>query len=154
MKKEFKEILEQIKIVIFIYLIICICQVVALKTPVIDLIKASCMSFSIVVIAITAKNLIKKPNLPGFAWATLISFMLTLPISPVSGFIVSTVEQLNFTVTITPLLAFAGISVGNQISILKDLSWKLVLVSFIVMTSTYFGSAIISQLVLKANGMI
>lgn len=154
MEKNFKEILSQVKIVIFIYIIICLCQIVALKTPVKDLLFASCMSFSIVVLAIIAKNLIKKPNLPGFAWATLISFMLTLPISPVSGFIVSTVEQLNFTVTITPLLAFAGISVGNQISILKELSWKLVLISFIVMTSTYFGSALISQLVLKSKGMI
>lgn len=154
MKKNFEEILSQVKIVIFIYIIICLCQMVALKTPVKDLFFASCMSFSIVVIAITAKNLIKKPNLPGFAWATLISFALTLPISPVSGFIVSTVEQLNFTVTITPLLAFAGISVGNQISVLKELSWKLVLISFIVMTSTYFGSALISQLVLKSKGMI
>ncbi len=154
MKKNFKEILSQIKIVIFIYIIICLCQIVALKTPTKDLLFASCMSFFIVIIAITAKNLIKKPNLPGFAWATLISFILTLPISPVSGFIVSIVEQLNFTVTITPLLAFAGISVGNQISILKELSWKLVLISFIVMASTYFGSALISQIVLQSKGMI
>lgn len=56
--------------------------------------------------------------------------------------------------TVTPLLAFAGISVGNQLDILKTLSWKLVVISFIVMTSTYFGSAFISQTVLKLNGML
>ncbi len=60
-----------------------------------------------------------------------------------SGDIIATnVGKINFMSTVTPLLAFAGISVGNQLDILKTLSWKLVVISFIVMTSTYFGSAL------------
>ncbi|MGO0881305.1 hypothetical protein ACTPDI_00880 [Clostridioides difficile] len=154
MKKTLKTIMEQIKIVMFIYIIICFGQAIALKTQVKDLVIGSVFGFILVIIAIIIKNSVKRPNLPGFAWATLVAFVLSLPISPVGDFIASNIGKINFMSTVTPLLAFAGISVGNQLDILKTLSWKLVVISFIVMTSTYFGSAFISQTVLKINGMI
>ncbi|MDB0438738.1 hypothetical protein C4R89_04170 [Clostridioides difficile] len=138
----------------FIYIIICFGQAIALKTQVKDLVIGSVFGFILVIIAIIIKNSVKRPNLPGFAWATLVAFVLSLPISPVGDFIASNIGKINFMSTVTPLLAFAGISVGNQLDILKTLSWKLVVISFIVMTSTYFGSAFISQTVLKINGMI
>lgn len=154
MKEAASQILEQIKIVIFIYLIICAVQMFSLGTAPMDLLVASLVSFAMVVLAIAAKNLIKHPNLPGFAWATVISFVLTLPVSPLSDFIVGTVGNFNFTLVGLPLLAFAGISVGEQLGVLKKLSWKIVLISFLVMASTYWGSALISQLVMTFNGTI
>ena len=48
----------------------------------------------------------------------------------------------------------AGISVGEQLGVLKKLSWKIVLISFLVMASTYWGSALISQVVMSLNGTI
>lgn len=154
MKEATSRIFEQIKIVIFIYMIICAVQGFSLRTPMTELIAASCISFAMVVLAIIAKNYIKHPDLPGFAWATLISFALTLPISPVSDFIVGTVGKFNFTLVGIPLLAFAGISVGEQLGVLKKLSWKIVVVSFLVMASTYWGSALISQTIMSINGLI
>jgi hypothetical protein len=56
--------------------------------------------------------------------------------------------------TTTPILAFAGISVGNRITQLKTVSWRLIIVAFAVFTGTYFGSALISQVVLKIQGII
>lgn len=154
MKEAAAQVLEQIKIVIFIYLMICAVQMFSLGTAPMDLLMASLVSFAMVVLAIVAKNFIKHPNLPGFAWATVISFVLTLPVSPLSNFIVGTVGNFNFTLVGLPLLAFAGISVGEQLGVLKKLSWKIVLISFLVMASTYWGSALISQLVMTLNGTI
>ena len=51
-------------------------------------------------------------------------------------------------------LAFAGIAVGDQLEVFKKLSWKIVIVSFVVMASTYFGSAAISNIILSLKGMI
>lgn len=142
MKEATSQILEQIKIVIFnLYDYLC-CSVFSLGTAPIELLKASLVSFAMVVLAITAKNFVKHPNLPGFAWATLISFVLTLPVSPLSDFIVGTVGKFNFSLVGLPLLAFAGISVGEQLGVLKKLSWKIVLISFLVRQSTYWGSAL------------
>ena len=100
------------------------------------------------------KNVVKKPNLPGFAWATLVSFVLTLPISPIADFIVNAMSAYSFGLVGLPLLAFAGIAVGDQLEVFKKLSWKIVIVSFVVMASTYFGSAAISNIILSLKGMI
>lgn len=154
MKKTIRHCLEQIKIVVFIYIIICVVQRFSMETSVHELLRATLVSFTLVVLSIILKNFIKKPNLPGFAWATIIAFLFTIPISPLSSLIVSAVKTFNFSITGLPLLAFAGISVGDQLAVLKELSWKIVLVSFIVMSSTYFGSALISQTILKFSGML
>ena len=90
--------MEQIKIVLVNYGIVIIIHMVSIGSKLPDLAKSTVVSFVMVVIAITLKNVVKKPNLPGFAWATL--------------------------------------------------------VSFVVMASTYFGSAAISNIILSLKGMI
>lgn len=150
----FENILEQIKIVIVIYGIIAVIHVVSAGSRLADLGKASLVSFVMVVISIILKNVVKRPNLPGFAWATLVSFVLTVPVSPIGDFIVTTLGAYTFGLVGLPLLAFAGIAVGEQLEVFKKLSWKIVIISFVVMASTYFGSALISNIVLALNGMI
>ena len=147
-KSTLSDILEQIKIVLVIYGIVIIIHMVSIGSKLPDLAKSTVVSFVMVVIAITLKNVVKKPNLPGFAWATLVSFVLTLPISPISDFIVNAMSAYSFGLVGLPLLAFAGIEV------FKKLSWKIVIVSFVVMASTYFGSAAISNIILSLKGMI
>ncbi|HLR36367.1 MAG TPA: hypothetical protein VK071_13690 [Tissierellales bacterium] len=154
MKDTFSDIMNQIKTVIFIYLMIIILHILSSESNLGNVLIATMVSFLMVVISIVLKNLIKRPNLPGFAWATLVSFFLTLPISPLQGIIVESMEHYIFSLVGLPLLAFAGISVGDQLSLFKDLSWKIVIVSFVVMASTYFGSALISNFILSIRGLI
>lgn len=147
-------ILEQIKIVVVLYLVIGLIHIVSVGSEVTDLSRATVISFAMVVVAIILKNVVQRPNLPGFAWATLVSFVCTLPVSPVSDSIVNGMSAFSFGLVGLPLLAFAGIAVGEQLEVFKKLSWKIVLVSFVVMASTYFGSALISSGVLLAKGLI
>ena len=154
MKEDISRILEQVKIIVFVYAIICIVQMFSVHTSAMDLLKASAVSFLIVLLSIIVKTFVKRPNLPGFAWSVMISFVLTLPGSPVSGFIVENVGKFNFLLVCLPLLAFAGIAVGEQLEVLKKLSWKIVLVSFVVMAGTYWGSALISQIVMSVTHVI
>ena len=149
-----ENIIEQIKIVIVVYGIIAVIHLVSVRSNLMELGKATLVSFVLVVLSILLKNFVKKPKLPGFAWSTLVAFALTLPISPVADFIVNTLQAYSFGLVGIPLLAFAGIAVGEQLEVFKKLSWKIVLISFVVMASTYFGSALISNIVLALNGMI
>lgn len=149
-----ENIIEQIKIVIVVYGIIAVIHLVSVRSNLMELGKATLVSFVLVVLSILLKNFVKKPNLPGFAWSTLVAFALTLPISPVADFIVNTLQAYSFGLVGIPLLAFAGIAVGEQLEVFKKLSWKIVLIAFVVMASTYFGSALISNIVLALNGMI
>ena len=149
-----ENIIEQIKIVIVVYGIIAVIHLVSVRSNLMELGKATLVSFVLVVLSILLKNFVKKPNLPGFAWSTLVAFALTLPISPVADYIVNTLQAYSFGLVGIPLLAFAGIAVGEQLEVFKKLSWKIVLIAFVVMASTYFGSALISNIVLALNGMI
>ena len=54
----------------------------------------------------------------------------------------------------TVILGVAGISVGMKIDDIKRLSWKIILVAIVVFCGTFFGSALMAQLILKAQGLI
>jgi uncharacterized membrane protein YadS len=91
---------------------------------------------------------------PAFAWASLLALLLTMPFVPTSKFILEYTNSVNFLGTTTPILAFAGIAVGTQVDRLKQLSWKLVVVAFAVFLGTFFGSAVVPDIVLKIQGLI
>jgi len=63
-------------------------------------------------------------------------------------------NSVNFLGTTTPIPAFAGIAVGTQVDRLKQLSWKLVVIAFAVFLGTFFGSAVVAEIVLKIQGLI
>lgn len=151
---ELKQIKEQCSIMILVYTTLIILHMLFADGHFLDLFIASLCSFILVFLAILLKIFIKKPNLPGFAWGTLISFLATLPISPVQELILTALKPYSFSLVALPLLAYAGISVGLDLDKLKKLSWKLVIISLLVMASTYFGSALIAQIVMKLKGVI
>ena len=114
-----ENIIEQIKIVIVVYGIIAVIHLVSVRSNLMELGKATLVSFVLVVLSILLKNFVKKPNLPGFAWSTLVAFALTLPISPVADFIVNTLQAYSFGLVGIPLLAFAGIAVGELLEVFQ-----------------------------------
>lgn len=148
------ELKERTGIVICVYIMVFASQLIALNTDPKELFLGMIISFCIVIPSIIIKESVKKPNLPGFAWSTLLVALLTLPMSPVQSLVVDNVGKIDFMITVTPLLAFAGISIGDKLPQLKKLSWRIAIIAIIVMCSTYFGSALIAQIVLKFNGLI
>lgn len=93
-------------------------------------------------------------DLPSFAYAMVIAFLLAVPFSPVQEQVLAVTERIDFLATTTPILAYAGLSIGLQTTRMKQVSWKLVLVAVLVFFGTYFGSAVISHLILTFQGII
>ena len=93
--------------------------------------------FLVIIASIQIKIWLPKIPLPAFAWATLIALLLSMPYSPVSHIFMSMTNKIDFLATTTPLLAFAGLSVGNSIDKLKSLSWKIVIVSLVVLLAHF-----------------
>lgn len=91
---------------------------------------------------------------PSFAYAMIIAFLLSLPYSPVQSIILSLTEPVNFLATTTPILAYAGLSVGSQVTQMREVSWKLVVVAVFVFFGTFFGSALVAQAVMSIQGGI
>lgn len=93
-------------------------------------------------------------ELPSFAYAMVIAFLLSIPYSPVQDLVLSLTEPVNFLATTTPILAYAGLSIALQVTRMREVSWKLVVVAVFVFFGTFFGSAIISQIILSLQGII
>ena len=104
--------------------------------------------------AMILKDLFPKSIFPAFGFATIIGLILSIPGNPVSDVFNEQVANINFMAITTPLLAFAGISVGNKIEELKKMSWKIVVISLAVFTTIFFACATIGHVVLKMQGVI
>ena len=105
-------------------------------------------------VALIIKAALPKVKFPAFAWASLLALVLSMPFMPTAKWFLAQTGQVNFLGTTTCILAFAGISVGAKIHALKKLSWKVFIVAIFVFIGTFFGSAIIAQIVLKIQGLI
>lgn len=82
----------------------------------------------------------KELPVPAFAWAIIISLLLTYPFTSFNVQVNDSLNKISFMATTTPLLAFAGISVGNQLGQLKAMSWRIVIVAMITFFCVYFGA--------------
>jgi hypothetical protein len=149
-----RNLLNQLKVLILSAILILIGQQIGFKISIIKAIPGMIVVIIICLAALIIKNYTPKLKFPAFAWASLIALILTMPFLPTSKFILNYTNQVNFLGTTTPILAFAGISIGTQVSRLKQLSWKLVIVAFMVFLGTFFGSAVIAEIVLKIQGLI
>lgn len=108
----------------------------------------------VAIFAIFMRALTPKLSFPAFAYASLTALILSMPFMPTAEIFLRLTDQVNFLGTTTAILAFAGISVGNKIVQLKKLSWKVAIVSILVFTGTFFGSAIVANIILKMQGII
>lgn len=93
-------------------------------------------------------------KLPIVAYCSIIGLLLASPISPISEFVINSVNKINFTAPLTLVGAFAGISIGSDIKSFAKQGWKMIIISIFVMTGTFLGSAIIAQIVLKITNAI
>ena len=108
---------------------------------------------AICVVALKIKGLIPW-KIPAFAWASLLSLLLTTPWSPVADILLDMTAQISSGQIGTVILAVAGISIGTKLDDIKRLSWKMILVAVVVFCGTFFGSALIAQAILSLQGII
>ncbi len=147
-------ILNQLKVLILVAILILIGQQIGYGVSIIDAMPGMILVILICIVALIIKGFTPKLKFPAFAWASLIALILTMPFVPTSKFILEYTTNVSFLGTTTPILAFAGISIGMKVARLKELSWKLIIIAFLVFLGTFFGSAVIAQIVLKIQGLI
>lgn len=93
-------------------------------------------------------------KLPMVFWISLVAIVASLPSFPGSEWIIQTTKKVQFLAITTPILAYAGVSLGKDIAMFKKLSWRIVPVALAVTTGTFIFAAIIAQFVLKWEGAI
>ena len=93
-------------------------------------------------------------KLPTVAYCSILGLLCACPISPISEFVIQSVGQINFTAPLPMVGAFAGMSISNQIKQFVKQGWKMIVISVLVMTGTFFGSLVIAQVMLQLTGTI
>lgn len=110
----------------------------------------------LIILAMVALGLILRAllpiGLPTVAWVSLISVLLSLPLSPLSEIILEQVKQLNFLSIVTPVLAYAALAIGKaEVAVFKKSGLKIALIAMLVFTGTFLGSVIVADLILSAS---
>ncbi len=155
MNEKIVKLLNEFKILLMCGAVVLVTQIVGLDGK-IDVINAIIGLFAMILVSLVSlkiKELTRLP-IPAFAWASLLALLLTLPWSPVQEVFLSLTAQIGAGQIGTVILAMAGVSIGLKLRDIKKLSWKIVIVAIAVFVGTFFGSALIAQLVLSAQGVI
>ncbi|MCI1959428.1 MAG: hypothetical protein LKJ25_07385 [Clostridia bacterium] len=91
---------------------------------------------------------------PSIIWITVIGIVLSVPGMPTSKYVIDSTSKIALLATCTPVLAYAGVSMGKDWAEFKKIGWRGVLVSGLVMFGTFFGSAVVAEIILKIQGII
>lgn len=94
------------------------------------------------------------PKIPTIIWITFIGIILAMPYSPTGAFVGAEVNKIGMLPAVTPILAYAGVSMGKDWVEFKKIGWRGIVVAIFVMIGTYVGSALIAQLILSMQGII
>lgn len=146
--------IKKLIILLWIGFISVIGNTISEKVP----LKISFIGMGILIIVTIIGIIIKKIipiKLPVVFWVSVVAVLLTSPINPYGSFLdkeyLSKISMLALT---TPVLAFAGLSLGKDIKMFKNLSWKIVVVALTVYTGTFVFASIIAEIVLRLEHQI
>ncbi|MFO7941990.1 MAG: hypothetical protein R6U92_05055 [Bacillota bacterium] len=92
--------------------------------------------------------------LPPIVFVSLLGIILTTPWTPGNAFILSHTTNVNFLATCTPVLAYAGISIGKDIDKFTAMGWRILVVGAVVLTGTFIGSAAIAHISMALLGQL
>ncbi|MBO1205330.1 hypothetical protein [Staphylococcus nepalensis] len=92
-------------------------------------------------------------NIPSIAYIGIIGLIITIPGVPGSSHIVEWTEQVDLLSLATPVVAYAGVSIGNSWADFAKLGWKTIVIGIVILLSTYIGSALVAEIVLKIQGL-
>ncbi|MFP4200365.1 MAG: hypothetical protein ACLFS8_03000 [Clostridia bacterium] len=90
--------------------------------------------------------------LPPIVFVSLLAIILTTPWTPGNEWVVSHTTNVNFLATCTPVLAYAGVSIGKDIDKFVAMGWRILVVGAVVLTGTFIGSAAVAHIAMVLLG--
>ncbi len=88
------------------------------------------------------------PSIPSSVWVLAITTILSAPFLPTSAWIAGLTQHLDVILIGLPALTLIGLTVGRDVSALKSLSWKIILVAFLTYSASFIAAAAIGQFTL------
>ncbi|GAC1036882.1 DUF3100 domain-containing protein [Pseudomonas sp. No.117] len=85
-------------------------------------------------------------KVPAVCWVSLVAMFLTSPWCPWAPQITAASNSVGVLAVITPMLAFAGLSIAKDIPAFRRLGWRIVVVSLTAGFGTFIGAVCIAEL--------
>lgn len=89
-----------------------------------------------------------KGKVPAIVTVITLGTLLTSPISPIAGWLVTTAKSVDFLTAITVMLTIAGLSIGKDLPALKSIGWKIIPVGTVAIAATFVLSTIVAEFAL------
>lgn len=115
------------------------------------------MLLAITIIGVAICDAVSKvlpKNLPAIAYISIVAIIVTIPGVPGAEFAFASMNKIGLLPLCTPILAYAGISLGKDFDTFKSQGVAIVCVALLTFVGTYVGSAVIAEVVLRLTGAI
>ncbi|HZW49238.1 MAG TPA: DUF340 domain-containing protein [Bacillota bacterium] len=124
-----------------------------------DVWPALALMLAIVIVGLIISDFFKakfpKADLPNILFISMIAILVGIPgLSPLATFMKVEFAKIGLLPLCTPILAYAGISIGKDLPAFKRQGVAIVCVALLTFVGTFLGSAIIAEVVLRATGQV
>ena len=92
-------------------------------------------------------------NISSIIYISVIGIVLAFPGMPTSSILLHYVSQVELISIVTVFLAYVGIGMGKSWDEFKALGWRAVVITVLVIASTYLGSAVVAHIILTLTGV-
>ena len=92
-------------------------------------------------------------NISSILYISVIGIILAFPGMPTSDFVLYYVSKVELLAIVTVFLAYVGIGMGKSWDEFKALGWRAIVITMLVIASTYLGSAVVAHIVLVLTGV-
>jgi hypothetical protein len=147
------KIREWIVLLVFVAIAIITSNYIGYGKTISDSLNGVLILCGITIIAVIVSKFIPL-KLPIIFFCSFLGLLFASPISPVADVVTNATSEIEFKAPLTIVGALAGISIGASFHEFRKQGWKMIIVALVVMTSTYLGSLMISQIVLTLTNAI
>ena len=92
-------------------------------------------------------------DISSIIYISIMGILIAFPGMPTSEFVLHYVSKVELLSIVTVFLAYVGIGMGKSWDEFKALGWKAVVITVLVIASTYYGAAIVAHIVLVLTGV-
>jgi len=92
-------------------------------------------------------------NISSIIYISVMGIILAFPGMPTSSFVTYYVSQIELLSIVTVFLAYVGIGMGKSWNEFKALGARAIIVTILVIASTYLGAAVVAHIVLVMTGV-
>jgi len=145
-------ILNWILLLSIFSIITVICNYVGYKHPISDSLVGMCILSFITLLGVWMERELPF-NISSIIYISVIGIIIAFPAMPTSEFVSYHVSQVELLSIVTVFLAYVGIGMGKSWNEFKALGNRAIIITILVIASTYLGSAIVAHIILVMTGV-